>query len=302
MPRRAVISLLAALGAVIGAIAVRASPPGQVTSADRRAAISEADLLLRSVVLPAGSSTVTLSSSGAARLLAQPSERLFLAAQVDRDAFWRSDATPSAVIASVRAHLPPGAKQLGGGSGGGEIFTSYGLPEIDRNALGLRQVVVEAVRLATGTTAVRVDGEVQYLAPRPVDERIPPDARLLQITVTNNSREPLSSGTVTNPARVGQIANLVDDLPFGGNWSGVAFSCAGVSTNESVARFAFRATAGGRVLASLSEPVNTPTNVDPCTQATLTVLGQREPGLMEGGVLLRQVRAQVRAGLADHMR
>ena len=251
MSRRAVISLLAALGAVIGAIAVRAAPPGQVTSANRLAAISEADRLLGDVVLPVGSAPVTLSRSGATGVLAQPSERLFFAAQVDRHAFWTTDAAPKAVIASVRAHLPAGAKRLAFGFGGGEVFASYGLPMIDRKALALRQIVVDAVRLANGTTAVRADGEVQYIAPRTEQQQIPPQAQLLQITVSNSSPRPLLAVSLTNRSRISEIANLVDDLPFGGNWSGVAFSCPGFSPAEPVVTFSFRSAPGGTVLASL---------------------------------------------------
>ena len=293
MPRRAVISLLAALGAVIGAIAVRAAPPGQVVSADRRAAISEADQLLGSVVLPAGSTSVTLSRSGAARSLAQPSERLFFAAQVDRDGFWMTDAAPSAVIASVRAHLPPGAKRLGYGFGGGEVFASYGLPRIDRRALALRQIVVAADAVGDGSTAVRVDGEVQYIAPRTEQQQVPPQAQLLQITIADNSPRPLLSLTITNHSRIEQIANVVDQLPFGGNLSGVAFSCGPgvVSPDDPLVKFSFRAAPGGAVLATLSEPEQTPTYADPCATTTLTVSGHREPMPMQGGVLLRRVGA-----------
>ncbi|MBV8218152.1 MAG: hypothetical protein JO325_06800, partial [Solirubrobacterales bacterium] len=52
--------------------------------------------------------------------------------------------------------------------------------------------------------------------------------------------------------------------------------------------FTFRASPAGAALAQVTEPADEPTTAGPCFITTLQVRGQREPGLLEGGKLLRQ--------------
>jgi hypothetical protein len=269
------------------AVAVRALTPAQVASANRIKAVAAAERVLGEVVLPAGSTEVTKvpTSSG---LASQPFLRLLFAAQIDRHAFWTPDASPSAVIASVTAHLSPGAKPDGSGHGGSERFAAFTLPRIEPAVLAVRQLVIEAISLPNGTTAVRADGEVQYIAPRPRSEQVPRAARVLKITMTDNSPKPLLSLTVTNRARIRQIARLVNALPFAGNWQGIAFSCPASSASATTDTFVFRAASDGPALARVTESAATPSTSQGCLSTTLTIRGHRQPELMDGGVLLHK--------------
>jgi hypothetical protein len=175
---------------------------------------------------------------------------------------------------------------------------TYAFPTIDRTSLGARQLVLEALGLSDGSTVVRADGEVRYIAPRPYDERIPAQARILDITVGSNLSRPLLSLTVTKASDVRRIARVVDDLPFVGNNSGVAFSCPSFSATFPVDRFIFRRTAGGTVLAKITESAATPTEDYPCFVTSLTIRGQHEPPLQDGGVLLKQAGSLLKVRLS----
>ncbi len=174
MSRRVVLTSVAILGALCVAVGARAATPRQTARANRQAAVRAANGLLGDVVLPPGATKI--SGETASGPLVEPLERLFLAAQVDRHAFWSTDASPSAVIATVQRHLPAGAKLNGSGSGFGpgssDAFAVYTFPGTDPAALTIRQLVVNAVGSAH-STVVRADGEVQYIAPRAPPSRSP---------------------------------------------------------------------------------------------------------------------------------
>ena len=281
------------LGAAGGAAVIAAAAtPAQVLRANQAAAVSAADQMLGEVVLPAGSSQVPSEPAGDDRSLARSMEFALYRAEVDRHEFWTSTASPSAVIAAFKAHLPAGAKSSGSGYNGPltAIFASYTLPTGGAPTLGPRTVSVNAVELSDGTTGVRADAEVRYAAPRLPAQRIPAQARVLEITMTSYHSSPLLSLTVTNRAQVRRIAAIADGLPFVASLRGVAFSCPALMPAPTD-RFAFRASPGGPVLAQVTEPANEPTSAGPCFITTLQVRGHQEPGLLEGGKLLRQAGA-----------
>lgn len=245
---------------------------------------------MRKLVLPAGSSEVASEPAGDAHQLARSFDLPIYRAEVDRHEFWITTASPSAAIASFKAHLPAGAKSSGSASSGTTMFASYSLPTVDAPALGPRTLAINAVELANGSVGVRADAEVRYTAPRLPAQRIPPQARVLDVTMANYHSSPSLSLTVTNRRQVRRIAAIVDGLPFVASLRGVAFSCPAFMLAPTDT-FTFRASSGGPVLAQVSEPANWPTIAEPCFIATLQVRGRREPGLLEGGRLLRQAGA-----------
>jgi hypothetical protein len=286
--KRAVLVVLPVLVAWLGgAAAVGAATPRQA-AAHRRVAVRVADRLLDYVVVPAGATKVPAGP------LTRSIDPLFLAAAVDRHAFWTTDASPAAVISQVGMHLPAGAKLTNAGSGFGpgssNAWAEYTFPRTDRAVLGIRQLVVEADAGTHISTAVRADGEVQYFAPRRADQRIPASAHVLDIAMTKNRRKPLLSVTVTRLTTVRRIAALVNALPFG-NFDGVGFSCPAFTSSDPVDAFTFRATPAGPALARVSELAATPTYIDGCETATLRIRGHLEPPLVEGGTLLRRAGA-----------
>jgi hypothetical protein len=64
--------------------------------------------------------------------------------------------------------------------------------------------------------------------------------------------------------------------------------------------FTFRSGPSGRILARLSEPADTPTSADICATTPLTILGHREPSLLEGGRLLQEVGQILGVRLTAH--
>ena len=284
----AVLLAVAGLAAVIAA----AATPAQVLHANQTAAVSAARQMLGEVVLPPGTHEVASEPAGDDDALARSMEIPIFRAEVDRHEFWTTSASPSAVIASFKATLPAGAKSSGGGHNGPSttIFVSYSLPTIDAPALGPRALTVNAVVLSDGRTGVRADAEVRYTAPRLPAQRIPPQARVLDVTMANYHASPSLSLTVTNRARVRRIASIVDGLPFLASLRGVAFSCPAM-TPAPTDTFTFRASPGGPALAQVTEPANQPTTAEPCFITTLSIRGHGEPGLLEGGKLLRQAGA-----------
>lgn len=294
--RRVVLSSIAILVVLSVAVGARAAAPGAAAFANRQAAVRAARGLLGDVVLPAGAIEVSEKTARVPLV-----ERLFLAAQVDRHAFWRTDASPSAVIDTVGRYLPAEAKLSGSGSGfapgSSSAFAVYTFPRSDQAALGIRQLVVDAVEASHSSTVVRADGQVQYLAPRRADQRIPPRARVLDVTITPDTGKPLLSLTVTRLSLIRRIAALVNGLPFAGNLSGVGFSCP-IFPSTPTDTFTFRASANGRALAEVTELAATPTYIDPCETTTLRINGRLEPPLMEGGALLRRAGSLLHVNLA----
>ena len=147
-----------------------------------------------------------------------------------------------------------------------------------------------AVELAGGGTGVRADADVRYTGPRLPAQRIPRQSRVLEVTMPSYHSSPSLSVTVTNRSEVRRIAAIVDSLPFEAALHDVAFSCPDFMVAPTDT-FTFRSSATGPVLARVTEPANEPTVAEPCFITTLTIRGHGEPGLLEGGKLLRQAGA-----------
>jgi len=282
--------------AVADATAVSAASPAQVVRANQRAAGTDAEQLLGELVLPPGASRSPTEPAGDAHQLAHADELFFYAAEVERHEFWTTSASPNAVIASIEAHLPAGARSTGSGSSGSSVFASYTLPAVGAPALGPRALDVQAVALTGGATGVRADATVRYSAPRLAAQRVPPQAHVLEVAVTGGPRAtgpPYSSPPpliVTDRRDVKRIAAIVDGLPFVA-FRGVAISCPFIPASP-IVTFTFRATGtSGPVLASVALPEDSPTGADPCFTAALRIRGHLEPGLLEGGRLLRRAGA-----------
>jgi hypothetical protein len=269
--------------------------PQQTARARRAIAVGVAKQLLDAVVLPAGTSEVRSEPSGDQRQLARPVMQLFFAAQVDLARFWTSSASPRAVIQSLKSHPPAGATPLGSGFAGSTEYVAFTLPRVERGVLGARQLSVTATPVSGGLTGVRADGEVQYIAPRTRAQQIPPRARVLQIEQTRGvgtSSRTLLALTVTNRRVVRAVARMIDALPFEGSPFGpVAVACPAILTTAPLDTFTFRGAPGGRVLAKLSERADTPADAGLCAEASLIVRGHREPGVLDGGTMLREAGA-----------
>jgi len=293
MRKLVVVVVPAVVLALAAAAAVSVASPAQVRSANRQAALNAASQLLSAVVLPPGATEVPAEPAGDGHQLARSNELALFGAEIDRHEFWTTAASPAAAIASVEAHVPAGAKWTGSGYSSGTQFVSYSLPVVDAPVLGARTLSVNAVTLNDGSTGVRADATVRYAAPRLPAQRVPAQARVLEVAMTAAPFGPAPPPTLKTPlvitrrSEVRRIAALVDGLPFVANLRGIAISCP-AHMPAPIVTFTFRAAMAGPVLATVSGPANTPTTAEPCFTTTLTIRGHEQPGLLEGGRLLRE--------------
>jgi hypothetical protein len=190
------------------------------------AAQADAAAMLAEISLPPGSSESSTDPAETGSLLAGPGfGPPGTPNAVDEHAWWLVPVTPAETLAYICAHLPPDTTQpmtFGGGLMG---------PNVPENMIGAftwpgnaGTLAVWAVRLANGSTALRVDSEVVWVTPRAASERIPAGARLLTISVRSWARR--SSGPefnrltilkrlpsrVTSVARIEKIVTLLNEL------------------------------------------------------------------------------------------
>lgn len=279
------VGLVALIGVSALMLADAAASPARVPASDRRAAIAEAEALIAGLTLPADATRVPREPAGDAHQLADAVIGAFFAAEVDRNAFWTTSASPAAVLASFRSHLPAGMKLVTSFWGGGSAGAAYALGTSRRFVVGPEQLMLRASTLNDGLTGVRADAQVRYLSPRPASERVPLSARLVQITKAKPGAKPLVSLTVTRRALVRRLGDLIDALPFAGNAPG-AFACPDLG--ELTDTFIFRAGPSAPALARVSLSASTPTFPFPCAPTTLTIRGHPLSPLLNGGILLRR--------------
>lgn len=131
--------------------------------------------MLAALPLPSGSSESSTNPAEGGSALASPGFGPPATPDVmDEHAWWIVPVAPAETVAYIYEHLPPCTtrptyipeKMISG-------FTWPGNPGT---------LVVWAVGLANGSTALRVDAQVGWIIPRPASERIPSGARLLKIS------------------------------------------------------------------------------------------------------------------------
>ena len=215
--------------------ALASGPPSQcphtraaaVGPESESAAQADAAALLGELRLPPGAGESSSDPDGTSGLLegaafgppAAPNA-------VDEHAWWLVPAAPLEVLAYICAHLPPGATlpmAEGGGLSGPNVPENLAAGFTWPESPGT--LVVWAVRLANGSTALRVDAEVVWVTPRLASERISAGARLLTISVhepggrgaKSRSKRRIVLGRlpsrVTSVARIEKIVALLNGLP-----------------------------------------------------------------------------------------
>jgi hypothetical protein len=203
----AVAALMVALSG--GALAV-ARTVG-LTAAHQRAARLEAQRALGELSLPAGASAS--ANDPAPAVLSAPVLRPGSARLVDLHRFWVVPGTPAAVIGWVKDNAQPGWTVSESGSDRGpqgRVSDSLALTHV-RPAAGVwsSTLLVTATPLPSGAAAVRADAQAIPLLVRPRWARIPWDVRAVTVTGARLAR-PV---TITTPARVRRIVQLLDRLP-----------------------------------------------------------------------------------------
>jgi hypothetical protein len=250
---------------------------------NRRAAERDAAALLAKLVLPPGAVRLAGEPSGDGRRLARPPTSAVTPALVDRHAFWRVPADAASVLPYVEAHAPSGGKLTGSGaySGAGssswDLFAFKPVPEV----LATRWLLVEVTLLADGSTGVRADGQVVWIVPRAVGERIPSGVRAVDVTRGFPSRPPALSIHVSSSRTVRKLVSLIDRQPV--TQPGV-IACPALRRSP-ITTFTFLA-ADGQVLAQATEPDNDTAPMT-CAPMTFTIRGRRQRPLVGGPAFRR---------------
>jgi hypothetical protein len=170
--------LIAASG---GAAAPNAPPPTR--AGNKAAAGQDAHALLGLLQLPPGATPSATEPAGDDGVLSSPGVGApATPTLVDDSAFWTVAGTPASVIAYVKAHAPAGSTLSTGGTGsqpGKPTTTSlgYALPALP-GVISSRVLAITVAPLPDGLIAVRADGEVVWIIPRPASEHIPPAAEV----------------------------------------------------------------------------------------------------------------------------
>jgi hypothetical protein len=161
------------------------------------AAQTYAASLLVELPLPPGSSESPTEPAEDGSLLAHPGIGPPATPNaVDEHAWWLVPIAPAEVLAYICAHLPAGTTRP---VSFGRSLSGPNVPDNEIAAFTLTgspgTLVIRAVRLPNGSTALRADAQVVWITPRPASETIPSGAHLLRITVHDRhprSRDPES--------------------------------------------------------------------------------------------------------------
>ena len=147
------------------------------------------------------------------------------------------------------------------GNGSSSVFVSYALPIVDPSALGPRALIIDAVTLPGGAWRARRRRRT-IPRPRPLAQRIPHAARLLDIRTVFASRV-LRWLTVTRSRRCARIAAVVDGARVRRRAEGDRAPVPAVHPGGPRVTFTFRAGATRPALAAVPEPADTPRRRQP---------------------------------------
>jgi hypothetical protein len=265
-------------GSTSPALASSAHPGKSGAEAPNRVAAEKvARSLLAWLTLPAGSSYSATQPSGSSPRLSQPSEVPGTPKLIDRPAWWSLPGSPEAVLESIKRRPPAGSRLFEESSdvqlGVGELSRSieFSWPSV-AGVLASRALLLTAVAEPGGTTGLRADAQVVWIVPRAVSERIPAQARVLEIAYSKGGKPPRML-TVQNRSAVRRIAALIDALPI--VQPSDPHSCPAMRANPRTVTLTFRAAPTGRPLAEATQ--SEPPGV--CAPMSIEIHGTRRPAL-----------------------
>jgi hypothetical protein len=263
------VAVAASLAAVVPALA---GPGDRTAAGNHRAAVRDAKQLLTRVVLPPGLGSGPRPGPAEVKI-------------VDQHAFWKVDQPFQQVLHYVEAHRPKGGRLLASGSSGGPgqpiwEFVIFQFPSRP-GVLGTRWLMVSLIQVSRRSTGVRVDGQVQWIIPRPPGEKVPAGVEAIHVSRSGSSA---ISRMVTDPAQVQNIVRLVDRLPT--VQPGVV-NCPYIPANAPTVHFLFRG-GDGRLLAQASM-LTYDLPAGPCNDMAFTIGARPETPLLAGGRFLHKV-------------
>ena len=232
--------------------AAPASPPG--LSPEQRAQ-ADAAAILGEFAVPAGAKQLPVPPASVSSALKAPVQLAGTQNLVDRHSLWVVSGAPAAVLAWEERHLPRQFTRLEtfrgnlgparGMAGSGDVFS---LPAV-ADVLDTRELLVEVMNAGGGQTAIRVDAQVAWVAPKPAGAVVPPAATVVTLSLNYGGnaggRQPPAPVTITGPATAGQVAALIDHVPPS---PGGTYNCP--ADDGAALGLAFRARPGGPALAT----------------------------------------------------
>lgn len=242
----------------------------------RQRADADAAAILASFPLPRGARRLKGAPTAAWGALRESPSAYPGPNVADRASWWQVPGQPGRVLDWVRAHLPSRFmfSDAWAGGTGGTVYNwgdQFWLPPVP-GVLDSRLLLVSVVNAGGGQTAIRVDGQVAWQAPKPAGELVPPDARVVTVTKVRGSLPgPLPAPvTIADVTRVRWIAALVNGLPF----EGMPKSCP--LQSPGALHLTFRARSGGPAIAVFTG------ELWGC-YGLLTVGGKTQPELLDDG-------------------
>jgi len=267
------------------------------TVAARKAlATAEATRILGTFDAPADARKLSGRPAGVAVLRQATIGTTTVPTATDDVSWYRVPGTPASVLAGLR--VPSGAGRGGsgstGGAGGSAAAVAFSWPA--GSVLDSRTLAVSAAKDGSDTV-LRVDAVVTYLPIRPADSLIPAGVRVATISSVGGPRAgarpggtpngaqppPVSTGpasavTVTDPAVVAALANVLNTQPM--QQVGV-HPCPAMLGGETTVSFAART--GGPAMATVRiQP-------DGCGTAAVTVVGGGTAALGGGPALIARL-------------
>jgi hypothetical protein len=217
------------------------------------------------------------------------------ASEADAHRFWISTARPERIMAFLRAHAPPGAREYGSGSTAANGQDNYWWMNLrvtyQRGYVAWLEI---AIAPAEARYVVRVDAVVAAVSKRPADTLVPLVATRLTLSVVRRDRVALQTVEIGRRREVAAVARAVNALPISRSRGPVA-SCP-IGSGSVHVLMIFRAQSSNQLLAETEV-------VDPyeCRRPSVWIsVPPRQPiGLDHARELLRNVQQLTQVHLAD---
>lgn len=175
----------------------------------------EAARLLGQVPLPAGATPASGDASVSGTLGYSSSGEPATADGVDYHRFWTLPGDPQTQIRWIKDHPPAGARIMSTGVGGSPGAQTWSVTFEFPAVPGRTSDELLGVGMADakgGGTAMRADGTVVWLIPRPANEVVPPGTRKVAVFIQRLGRRAIPVNTVTASAKVQRLVEFIDSL------------------------------------------------------------------------------------------
>jgi hypothetical protein len=139
---------------------------------------------------------------------------------IDEHRWWLVPGAPADVLRYVQAHATGSTKVSSGYGSFGPRITFRAMvfewPPV-AGVLTTRWLVVTVAQLPDGSTGLRADAEVVWVTPRPSSEAIPPETRLVRVSVHSDikANQPAQRPfTVVSSKKIRGVLALLNALPL----------------------------------------------------------------------------------------